>query len=98
VGPRAGLDTDARGKILSPLPGIEPRSPCRPARSQTLYLLSYPAYRKYNNDLNFICCVWKQCTQAENFSFIHDLLDICSLLLYKAAKQMFHVIESYYNL
>jgi hypothetical protein len=41
VGPRAGLDTEARGKILSPLPGIEPRSPDRPARSQTLYCLSY---------------------------------------------------------
>jgi hypothetical protein len=27
VGPRAGLDTEVRGKILSPLPGIEPRSP-----------------------------------------------------------------------
>jgi hypothetical protein len=37
VGHRAGLDTEARGKILSPLPGIEPRSPGRPARSQTLY-------------------------------------------------------------
>jgi hypothetical protein len=37
VGPRAGLDTEATGKILSPLPGIEPRSPGRPARSQTLY-------------------------------------------------------------
>jgi hypothetical protein len=36
VGPRAGLDTEVRGKILSPLPGIEPRSPFRPARSQTL--------------------------------------------------------------
>jgi hypothetical protein len=24
-------------------PGIEPRTPCRPARSQTLYRLSYPA-------------------------------------------------------
>jgi hypothetical protein len=37
VGPRAGLDTEDRGKILSPLPVIEPRSPGRPARSQTLY-------------------------------------------------------------
>jgi hypothetical protein len=37
VGPRAGLDTGARGKIHSPLPGIEPRSPGRPARIQTLY-------------------------------------------------------------
>jgi hypothetical protein len=37
VDPRAGLDTEVRGKILSPLPGIEPRSPGRPASSQTLY-------------------------------------------------------------
>jgi hypothetical protein len=37
VGPRAGLDTEARGKILSPLPGIEPPSPGRSARSQTVY-------------------------------------------------------------
>jgi hypothetical protein len=37
VGPRAGLDTEARGKILSPLPGTEPRSHGRPVRSQTLY-------------------------------------------------------------
>jgi len=36
VGPRAGLDTEAR-KILSPLPGIEARSLGRPVRSQTLY-------------------------------------------------------------
>jgi hypothetical protein len=34
VGPKAGLDTKARGKILSPLPEIEPRSPGRPVRSQ----------------------------------------------------------------
>jgi hypothetical protein len=27
MGPRAGLDTEARGKILLPLPGIEPRWP-----------------------------------------------------------------------
>jgi hypothetical protein len=44
VGPRAGLDTEAREKILSPLPGIEPRSPGRTARSQTLYCLSYPTH------------------------------------------------------
>jgi hypothetical protein len=45
VGLRAGLDTEARRKILSPLPGIEPRSPSRPVRSQTLYWLSYPGSR-----------------------------------------------------
>jgi hypothetical protein len=37
AGPRAGLDTEARGKILSPLPGIESRSSGRPARSPALY-------------------------------------------------------------
>jgi hypothetical protein len=29
--------TQIRGKNLLPLPGIEPRSPGRPVRSQTLY-------------------------------------------------------------
>jgi hypothetical protein len=28
---------EVTGKILSPLPGIEPRSPGRPASTQTLY-------------------------------------------------------------
>jgi hypothetical protein len=41
MGPRAGLDTEDRGKILAPA-GIEPRSSSRLARSQTLYCLSYP--------------------------------------------------------
>jgi hypothetical protein len=43
-GPRAGLDTEATGKILSPLPWIEPRSPGHPAHSQTVCWLSYPAH------------------------------------------------------
>jgi hypothetical protein len=37
VGPRAGLDTDARGKILLPLPGIEAGSPGHPVRGRKLY-------------------------------------------------------------
>jgi hypothetical protein len=41
VGPRASLDIEGREKILSLLLGIEPRSSSRPARSQTLYWLSY---------------------------------------------------------
>jgi hypothetical protein len=41
VGPRAGLVTDG-GKILLPLPGIEPQPPGRIVHSQTLYWLSYP--------------------------------------------------------
>jgi hypothetical protein len=47
VGPRAGLDKEDRGKILSPLPGIEPRSPDRPASSRTLYCLSYVLQSKH---------------------------------------------------
>jgi hypothetical protein len=39
VGPKASLDPEARGNILSL---CEPRSPSRPARSQSLYRLSYP--------------------------------------------------------
>jgi hypothetical protein len=39
VGPRAGLDTEVRGKILCPCRGSNRD---RPARSQTLYCLSYP--------------------------------------------------------
>jgi hypothetical protein len=37
VGPRAGVNTEDRGKIISPLLGIEPRSPGCPIRSQALY-------------------------------------------------------------
>jgi hypothetical protein len=38
VGPRDGLDTGARGEILSPVLGIEPQLPSCPAHSQTLYV------------------------------------------------------------
>jgi hypothetical protein len=44
VGPRAGLYTEVRGRILFPLPGIEPQSRARPVHSQTLYWLSYSAW------------------------------------------------------
>jgi hypothetical protein len=37
VGPRDDLDTEATGKILLPLSGIEPRPHCRPACSLKLY-------------------------------------------------------------
>jgi hypothetical protein len=44
LGPRAGLDTDATRKVLVTLPGIEPRSPGSPFRTQTLYWLSHPVH------------------------------------------------------
>jgi hypothetical protein len=43
VGPRAGLDAGARRKILCPCRGSNPG---RPARSQTLYCLSYRGSNK----------------------------------------------------
>jgi hypothetical protein len=66
VGLRAGLDTEATGKILSPLPGIEPRSPGRSARNQTLYCLSYPltlslvGYHSKNRELSKLCLIKTQ--------------------------------------
>jgi hypothetical protein len=56
VGPRAGLDTEARGKTLLPLPGIERRSPGRPVCSQTLYWLSYPAHLLF---MQHVLLIWK---------------------------------------
>jgi hypothetical protein len=61
VGPRAGLDTEAPGKISLPLPGIEPRSSTRPACSQTIYWLSYPAHLKY------VLLTWKHGRLQECF-------------------------------
>jgi hypothetical protein len=46
VGLRAGLDTEARGKILCPCRGSNPD---RPVRSQTLFWLSYSSYTRQHN-------------------------------------------------
>jgi hypothetical protein len=48
VGPGAGLDDVERRKFLT-LPGLEQRPLCRPARSQSLYRLSYPGARCIEN-------------------------------------------------
>jgi hypothetical protein len=53
VGPRAGLDTEDRGKIRSSPPGIEPRSPGRPAPSQTL-LTELPGSQEYETGIVII--------------------------------------------
>jgi hypothetical protein len=42
--PKPVLNTEATEKIISHLPGIEPRSPGCPAGSQILYWLIYPAH------------------------------------------------------
>jgi hypothetical protein len=77
VGLRAGLDTEARGKIL--LPGIETRSPDRPVRSQTLYWLSYPTLILYLT----LCEVPQRpilyednCTLCGHILFIDKMFDV----------------------
>jgi hypothetical protein len=56
VGPRTGLDEVERRKFLT-LPGLEPRPLGRPARSQSLYQLSYPGSLyirfKINHDVKY---------------------------------------------
>jgi hypothetical protein len=57
-----------------PLPEIEPRLPCRPVRSQTIYWLSYPgsSWRDmalYNSHINSCGCV----CSAYNYSY-----ELCS--------------------
>jgi hypothetical protein len=46
MGLRAGLDTEARGKILCLCQGS---NPSRPVCSQTLYWLSYPTSQKWHS-------------------------------------------------
>jgi hypothetical protein len=46
VDPRAGLDDVEKKNVLT-LPGLELRSFCRPARSQSLYRLRYPGSQCY---------------------------------------------------
>jgi hypothetical protein len=46
MGPRTGLDTEAKGKNPLPVPGIETRSPGLAVRSQILYWLSYCGFEK----------------------------------------------------
>jgi hypothetical protein len=63
VGPRAGLDTEAAGKILSPLPGIEPRSPGRPATIPT-ELPSSPLHALLVVNLVKRCLIYKEMTET----------------------------------
>jgi hypothetical protein len=54
VGPRAGLDDVEKRKFLT-LPGLELRPLCRPARSQSLYLLRCEYH--LINVIEYSCCM-----------------------------------------
>jgi hypothetical protein len=47
VGPRVGLDDMGKRKFL-PIPGLELRLLGHPARSQSLYRLSYPGSKRHS--------------------------------------------------
>jgi hypothetical protein len=91
VGPRAGLDTKDRRNILLPLPGIEPRSPGHPVRSQTPYWLSYPGSSSLckaeihimNLKLikrKVICCrATAETVPRDSYNWIQDIPGICSI-------------------
>jgi hypothetical protein len=51
---RDGLDDVAKRKFLN-LPGLERRTLSRPARSQSLYRLSYPGSSAIGTTLHFYC-------------------------------------------
>jgi hypothetical protein len=85
VSTRAGLDTVDRGKILLPPPGIEPRSPRRPVRSQ-IYSLSYHVYRSM--------CITYEC--ASRTSKIHTyLLCACVRIMHVFSYLLLNTVCAY---
>jgi hypothetical protein len=73
VGPRAGLDYLEKRKFLT-LPGLELRPLGRPARSQSLYRLSYPgSYDNPGGDIyiDLPCCSFLKCSQSLKISYAH---------------------------
>jgi hypothetical protein len=73
VGPRAGLDTEATGKFLLLLPGIEPPSLGRPVRSQTLYYLSYRTHNLCDNTISNLVMFGTACFSEQSTSVLFSL-------------------------
>jgi hypothetical protein len=76
VGPRAGLDTEARGKILSPLPGIKPQSPGHPVHSQDTILTELPWLAPLNPPRLIFVCFWLHYISRSQLwnTFLSDLV------------------------
>jgi hypothetical protein len=71
VGPRAGLDTQPTGKIFRLCRGSN-LLPGRPARSQTLYWLSYPAHlSSYCNEFAGSISQWKFITLKTQYTIVN---------------------------
>jgi hypothetical protein len=71
VVPRAGLDDEERINFLT-LPGLELQPLCRPARSQSLYRLSYPGSAGLcSTFIIFGDDAWKVTVSAIYIHFVH---------------------------
>jgi hypothetical protein len=74
AGPRIGPDYVKRRKFL-PLPGLELRPLGRPARSQSLYRLSYPGFMILNKRYLNVHCLVQRCTSRAHRTVCED---VCS--------------------
>jgi hypothetical protein len=68
VGLRAGLDSEARGKILLPLPGIKPRLPGHPVHTQDTILTELPWLHIITVPVRICQCFQFHCHLSEGFT------------------------------
>jgi hypothetical protein len=97
VGSRAGLDKKAREKIILPLTGIEPWSSGRPALSQTLYWLSYPAQNCILIRLNISYLLFKTSEIKKILSTEwFKAYSVCNTLIFLECNFNFHIVGPNY--
>jgi hypothetical protein len=83
VSSRAGLDTEVRGRILSPLPRIESQSPSRPDTILTelpqlpipnIYCVYTGRMLVNSSTLKIVCIIWKgKCWFLLRFAVVSEL-------------------------
>jgi hypothetical protein len=75
VDPRAGLDDVEKKKFLT-LPGLQLQPICRPARSQSLYRLSYPGscLIRYLSEIFFLTKFQCDFSKLPKFGFLEIAL------------------------
>jgi hypothetical protein len=90
-GPQSWSEHRGYREILLPLPGIEPRSPSRPVRSQTLYCLSYPDYLIACYRLEWFLCL----TNSELDTFLRITSWYCHWFRFCTSEAAVRLFSSY---